>query len=64
MRNLAALLCVGGLVAGLGWAFWHYLGNDAFTALSTLTLVVLLVDNARLRRRLRARRPGEGSTKV
>lgn len=57
MRNLAALFFVGGLLASLGWAFWHYLGNDAFAALSTLTLVVLLVDNARLRRRLRAKRP-------
>lgn len=58
MRNLAALIFVGVLFAGLGWSFWHYLGDDAFAALSTLTLVVLLVDNARLRRRLRAKRPG------
>ncbi len=48
---LAAVLC--SLIA---WAFWHFLGNDAFGIFTIVALVVVTVDNFRLRRKLREQR--------
>ena len=45
---VTALGCAGG-----AWAFWHYLGEQALGALSTVALIALAADNYRLRRRLR-----------
>ena len=47
---LSALLC-----AGLAWAFWHYLGEQALGALTVVALIALAADNYRLRRRLRGK---------
>jgi hypothetical protein len=35
------------------WAFWRYLNTDAVLVLMTLALVSTVVDNLRLRRKLR-----------
>ncbi|HWW70267.1 MAG TPA: hypothetical protein VN089_10030 [Duganella sp.] len=51
---LTALVCAAG-----AWAFWHYLGEQALGALSTIALIALAADNYRLRRRLR-QNPGSG----
>lgn len=56
MRDSLSLLAAGVLFALFGWAFWHYLGPDALCTLVILTLVVVTVDNARLRRQLRKTR--------
>jgi Flp pilus assembly protein TadB len=57
--NDSLLLLVTGLACSLvAWAFWHYLGNDAFGVLNSLLVTVLVVDNIRLRRQLRAGRGG------
>ena len=53
MKDRIALLAAAVLCALLSWAFWHYLGNDAFTVLPTVGLVVFAFDNYRLRRKLR-----------
>lgn len=53
MRNSISLFATGLLYAFIGWAFWHYLGSDAPSALATLLVVAFACDNARLRRELR-----------
>ena len=50
------LLLAGVVCAALSWAFWHYLGEDAFKVFSACVLVGVVVDNARMRRQLRALR--------
>lgn len=55
MKDVLLLLVSGLACSGAAWAFWHYLGNDAFGVLNTLFLVVATVDNFRLRRQLRER---------
>jgi len=55
MKDSLLLLATGVACSVAAWAFWHYLGSDAFGVLNTLFLVVVVVDNVRLRRQLRAR---------
>lgn len=48
------LLLLSALACALGaWAFWHFLGTDAFAVLMALALVSAVADNVRLRRKLR-----------
>lgn len=54
MKNQIALLVWAIATAALAWGIWYVLGNDTFTTLTTVALVVLTVDNIRLRNRLRA----------
>jgi uncharacterized membrane protein YfcA len=56
MKDALLLLVTGAACSLVAWAFWHYLGNDAFGVLNTLFLVAAVVDNFRLRRQLRAHR--------
>lgn len=56
MKNIVRLLLAGALCSAFAWAFWHYLGNDAFSAMSIIVIVILGGENARLRKQLRARR--------
>lgn len=53
MKNAASLLFFGILFAAVAWLFWHVLGSDAMNVLVAVCLVVVAVDNARLRRQLR-----------
>jgi hypothetical protein len=55
MKDFLLLLATGVEVSIVAWAFWHYLGNDAFSTLTTIVLVGVVADNARLRRQLRTR---------
>lgn len=54
MRDAVSLLLASALFAALSWAFWHYLGDDAFDAISIIAIVILGAENARLRKQLRA----------
>lgn len=54
MKDIALLILASAIFAAFGWAFWHYLGDDGFSAISLVALVILAADNARLRRRLRS----------
>jgi hypothetical protein len=54
MKDVAALLLASAIVCALAWAFWNYLGDDGFTVISTMVIIALLADNARLRNRIRA----------
>lgn len=54
MKDRLQLIFAGGVIAIVAWTFWHILGRDAFSALPTLMLVIVAVDNARLRRQLRS----------
>jgi len=54
MRDRGLLLFSAGLLAATSWAFWHFLGNDAFTVFSSLILLSVVLDNFRLRRKLRS----------
>jgi hypothetical protein len=56
MREATWLLLASALLATLAWAFLHYLGADGFSAMPIIAILVLGVDNARLRVRLRAQR--------
>jgi hypothetical protein len=53
MKDGLLLVIVGLGLAGLAWGLWHYLGEDALSAIVTLSLIVTVADNIRLRRRLR-----------
>lgn len=55
MKQHVALVCMAAAAALLAWAFWHYVGNNAFSLLPTIMLVIVALDNLRLRRQLRAR---------
>lgn len=54
MKDRLSLIITALVGAGLGWLFWHYLGNDAFSALPTVGLIIFAIDNVRLRRKLRS----------
>jgi hypothetical protein len=54
MKDVAALLLASAVVSALAWAFWNYLGDVGFTVISTMAIIALLADNARLRNRIRA----------
>lgn len=56
MRDTVLLLLASALCGAFAWAFWHYLGNDAFSAMSILVIVILGTENARLRKQIRANR--------
>jgi hypothetical protein len=56
MKDSLLLLVTGVGISLAAWAFWHYLGNDAFGTLTTIILVGVVADNVRLRRQLRAMR--------
>ena len=53
MRNNLLILLAAAAVAICAWAFWHYLGDDAFAAITLIALVAVVADNRRLRRELR-----------
>lgn len=53
MRDRILLLISAGLLALASWAFWHFLQGNAFTVFSTMILFLLMLDNLRLRRKLR-----------
>lgn len=62
MRDTVLLLLASALCGALAWAFWHYLGNDAFSALSIIVIVILGAENGRLRKQLRAHRAEQKSS--
>lgn len=53
MKDSLLLVLVAVLFALIGWAFWHFLGENGFSIISTLALLAVLGDNIRLRRKLR-----------
>jgi hypothetical protein len=55
MKDSLLLLATGAVCSLAAWAFWHYLGNDAISALNSIVLVGVVADNFNLRRQLRAR---------
>jgi len=56
MKDAIQLLITAVVLAIAAWAFWHFLGQESFGALSTVGLIVLCVDNIRLRRKLKSER--------
>ena len=54
LKDQCALLCAGILCALLAWAFWHYARADGFTILTIAAFISVVLDNRRLRARLRA----------
>lgn len=52
--RLILVISAAGLSIG-AWAFWHFLGDDAFAAITLVALMVVIADNHRLRRQLRER---------
>jgi hypothetical protein len=53
VKDDAALL-LAAVVCSIGaWAFWHFLGEAGFSVLLTGSVVLLIVDNIRLRRKQR-----------
>lgn len=56
--RVGVLLLVSGLIAaGAAWAFWHYLGENAFPVLMTVVIVAQFLENRRLRQRLKHHAP-------
>lgn len=56
MKDSIALILTAIGMAGLAWCFWYFLGNNRFEVIATIALIVLTVDNVRLRRKLRSNR--------
>ena len=54
MKDAFLLIFTAAGFALIAWAFWHFFGKDSFGILATLALVIVLVDNIRLRRKLKA----------
>lgn len=61
MKDALLLLLAGALFATLAWAFWNYLGDDAFSAIAAVAVMVLSWDNARLRKELYASKDDTGA---
>ncbi|KTB85181.1 hypothetical protein [Pseudomonas syringae] len=59
MKDSIALLATAVVMAFLAWLFWSSLGQDAFAVLGALMVAVLFVDNARLRRQVKALQAGK-----
>jgi hypothetical protein len=53
MKDDLLLLITATIVALLAWAFWRFLGESAFSVVSTLALLIVTADNIRLRRKLK-----------
>jgi uncharacterized membrane protein YfcA len=53
MKDGLMLLLVGLLCAGGAALFFRFFGSDALNIIVLLTMIGVLIDNARLRRRLR-----------
>jgi uncharacterized membrane protein YfcA len=58
MKDSIFLLVAGLILAYLGWTIWHYLGDDAPWAITTIMLISVVADNVRLRRQLRSQNKG------
>ncbi|WBG66141.1 hypothetical protein [Pseudomonas citronellolis] len=56
MKDRILLILASLLAAGLAWAFFHYLGQDAWSLLSGALIVALGCQNIRLQRKLKALR--------
>lgn len=50
---LLILVAIG--MAALAWGFWHVAGGEGSNIITTIALIVLLVDNLRLRKELRTK---------
>jgi len=55
MKDSIILLITAVFMAAVAWAFWSFLGANAFDVLCLLALVTLGFDNIRLRKALRNR---------
>lgn len=53
MKDRILLILASLLAAGLAWAFFHYLGQDAWSLLSGALIVALGCQNIRLQRKLK-----------
>lgn len=53
MKDAALLLLMGSGLALLSWAFWHFLGSNAFEAFTLAVMILLGADNFRLRKMLK-----------
>jgi hypothetical protein len=57
MNDDVYLLICALLFTAVGWAFWHFAGENAFDIISMVALIALAADNIRLRRLLRSSPP-------
>lgn len=55
MKDRYFLVIAAAAVSVGAWAFWYFLGDNAFAAITLAALVVVAADNHRLRRQLRER---------
>lgn len=53
MKDRIMLIAVALVASILAWAFWHYLGDDAFNVLMLVSLLVLIGNNYQLRKKLK-----------
>ena len=52
MKRSLLFLVTAGVLSLTAWGFWHFLGRDALDVFTASILVLLAVDNDRLRRAL------------
>jgi predicted acyltransferase len=53
MNDGIQLLLAAIVLAGLSWVFWHFAGVDGLGILTTIAMAYLLIENRRLRRKLK-----------
>ena len=55
MKDRLLLVIAAAAFAIAAWAFWHFLGDNAFASITLIALVGVVADNHRLRQKLRER---------
>lgn len=59
MKDGILLIVVALIASALAWAFWHYLGQNAFAVFVTVAFIVLWGENYRLRKKLKEKLKSE-----
>lgn len=59
MKDSISLIFLATCMAVFAWFFWHFAGNAGINTILIIAVVVLIVDNIRLRRQLHVRESKE-----
>jgi uncharacterized membrane protein YfcA len=59
MKEMLFLIISAVILSIVGWLFWHYTGSEGVSTLTTLALIVSVIDNIRLRRRLESKQKND-----
>lgn len=55
MKDSISLIFSAICMAAIAWLFWHFAGNSGINIILIIAVIVLIVDNIRLRKQLHVR---------